>query len=57
MKLLSQCQKSVPLYGNEHFCAAIWWQTLLPNDLLSLFTIQTTQKKHKIMKINRLDMQ
>ncbi|MFM5532018.1 hypothetical protein ACET7F_20680 [Aeromonas veronii] len=57
MKLLSQCQKSVPLYGNEHFCAAIWWQTLLPNDLLSLFTIQTTQKKHKIMKINLLDMQ
>ncbi|WP_143245300.1 hypothetical protein [Aeromonas veronii] len=57
MKLLSQCQKSVPLYGNEHFCAAIWWQTLLPNDLLSLFTIQTTQKNHQIMKIKRLDMQ
>lgn len=57
MKLLSQCQKSVPLYGNEHFCAAIWWQTRLPNDLLSLLTIQTTQKNHQIMKTKRLDMQ
>lgn len=58
MTLLSQCLKSVPLYGNEHFALPYGGRHFYPpNDLLSLFTIQTTQKNHQIMKMQRLDMQ